>query len=102
MRMDIRRHLFVYSKIFFTSLSTQRNSTDHSIRRDDSFIRFEYQVGNVEEITWIPGRVSIADPLTKKFSCLTEALKLSLQNGRLNIPFEENAETKSSIKKVYG
>ena len=96
--MEIKLRIAVDSKDLFTSLSTQRNSIDKSIRGDVSCIRFEFQTGAVDTISWIPGQANLADPLTKKDSCLTDALQLTLFTGRLRFNFEEIAETKSSEK----
>lgn len=101
LNMDISVQLCVDSKDLFTSLSTQRNSIDRSIRADVACIRFEFQVGCVDKITWIPGKINLADVLTKTDSPLLEALQLTLFNGRLNIDFQQSAETKSAAKN-YG
>ena len=101
LNMIIPVRLCVDSKDLFTSLSTQRNSIDRSIRGDVASIRYEFQVGNVRQISWIPGKINLADVLTKKDSPLTDALQLTLFNGRLNLDFEGNHETKSSDKN-YG
>ena len=99
--MCIRDRLCVDSKDLFSSLSTQRQSIDRSIRGDVACIRFEFQVHNINYITWIPGSINLADPLTKTDSPLTDALVLTLFTGRLAIDFESTAETKSSDK-FYG
>ena len=101
LNIDVRVHLCVDSKNLFTSLSTQRNSVDRSIRGDVACIRFEFQVGNLDQITWIPGKTNLADALTKRDSPLTDALQLTLFSGLLNISYEECAETKSA-EKNYG
>ena len=49
-------------------------------------------------ISWIPGNINLADPLTKKESSITDALQLTLFTGRMCIDFDEMAETKSSQK----
>lgn len=46
------------------------------IRGDVASRTFEFQRGNVEKITWIPGKVNLADALTKKYSTLTDVLEL--------------------------
>ena len=99
--MYIRVHLCVDSKDLFTSLSTQRNSIDRSIRGDVASIRFEFQVGKVNRIKCITGKINLADVLTKKDSPLTDDLQLTLFTGRLNISFEDFAESKST-EKNYG
>lgn len=93
-------HLCVDSKNLFSSRSTQRNSIDRSIRADVACIRYEFQVGNVDEITWIPGKLNLADVLTKKDSMLSEALQLTLYTGRLTLPFEDTLESKSFLKNL--
>ena len=49
MDMNIKVRLFVDSKDLSTSLSTQTNSIDRSIRGDVGCIRFEFQTGTVEK-----------------------------------------------------
>ena len=99
--MDIKLQTCVDSKDMFTSLSTQRNSIDRSIRSDVAFIRFEFQVGSVDKITWIPGKLNLADVLTKPDSPLTEALQLTLFPGKLQLDFDGQSKTKTS-EKNYG
>lgn len=98
MGLNIKMRLCVDSKDLFTSLSTQRNSVDRSIRGDVSCIRFEFQTGTVDTISWVPGNVTLADPLTKKDSQLTDLLQLSLFSGRLSVDLEKVSESKSSEK----
>lgn len=45
-------------KDLYTSLSTRRNSIDRSIRADVNVIRFEYEVGNIDEMFWLPGSLN--------------------------------------------
>ncbi len=98
MAMEIKMQLCVDSKDLFTSLSTQRNSIDRSIRGDVSSIRFEFQTGAVEKISRVPGNVNLADPLTKKDSQLSDLLQLTLYKGRLCVDLDASSETKHSQK----
>lgn len=91
--MDISVELCVDSKDLFTSMSTQRNSIERSIRGDVSCIRFELQVGSVSDITWIPGKINLVDPLTKPDSPITDSLQLPLFNVRLNLDYEHASES---------
>lgn len=100
MNMEIKLWIYVDSKDIFTSLWAQRNSIDNSIKRDVSWIRYEFQTKAVE-ISWIPGKTNIADPLTKKDSALTEALQLSLSTGTVCVDLTYVIETKS-WKKNFG
>lgn len=101
LRIKIETQICVDSKDLFTSLSTQRNSIDRSMRNDVSCIRFKFQVGSLDKITWLPGKLNLADALTKQDSPLTEALRLTLYTGRLQLEFERNTETKTT-EKNYG
>lgn len=56
--------IIVDSKDLYTSLSTRRNSIDRSIRADVNYIRFQYKIGNIDEICWLPGSINLADPGT--------------------------------------
>ena len=58
------------SKDLFDTLSTCRNSADRSIRADVSVIRYEFEKFKLNRIFWIPGKVNLADPLTKANSPL--------------------------------
>lgn len=55
------------SKDLYDTLSTCRSSTDRSICADLSVIRYEFETHNVNQIIWIPGKVPLADPLTKTY-----------------------------------
>lgn len=101
LNVNVRVYLCVNAKDLFTSLSTRKNSIDRSICRDGASIRFEFQVGNIDNISWIPGKINLVHALTKKDSPLTDSVQLSLFSGRLNTAFENTAETKSMQKK-YG
>lgn len=53
------------------------------------------------KITFVPGRVNLADPLTKVEKALTEALQLTLLKDRLNIKFQDVMKGKTYYKN-YG
>lgn len=98
--MNIKVRLCVDSKDLFTSLSTQRLSVDRSIRGDVGVIRYEFQTGVVDRITWIPGKVNIADVLTKKDSALSETFILALASGYLPLEFKSQSESKYTEKNL--
>ena len=98
LNVNISVRVCLDTKDLFTSLSTQRNSIDRSIRSDIACIRYEFQVGIFDEISWIPGKLNLADVLTKPNSPLTDVLQLTLYNGRLQVEFGEYAETKLAEK----
>lgn len=74
LQVNVNVQVCVDSKDLFTSLSTQPNSIDRSIRSDVALIRYEFQVGSVHKVTWIPGKLNLADVLTKPDSPPTEVL----------------------------
>lgn len=71
------------SKDMFTSLRTQKNSVDKSIRFDVNVIRFAFERRAVDKFVWISGLENLADPGTKSDSPITEAVQLALVDGRL-------------------
>lgn len=99
-QMEISLRLFVDSKDLFTSLSSQRLSIDRSIRGDVGSIRFEFQTGSVENISWITGKINLADVLTKQDSALTDTLCLCLATCRIPIDYDKECESKSTEKNL--
>lgn len=71
LNMEIDSDVCVDSKDLFTSFSTQRNSIDRSIRPDVGSIRFEFQTGSLNHISWITGRINLPNVLTKKETGIT-------------------------------
>lgn len=98
--LDVHVKLFVCvdSEDLFSSISTQKNSVDKSIRGDVAGIRFEFEGITVDSVPEFPGSTNLADPLTKKDSSLTETLRLTLSTGRLCTDFDAVSETKFSLK----
>lgn len=94
--VQVKLRVYIDSKDLFSSLSTQRVSVDRSIRSDVSCIRYEFQTGNVNELSWITGKLNLSDPLTKADSSLTESLQLLLSTGHLWIDIKSAAESKSA------
>lgn len=84
------------SKDLYSSLSTQRNSIDKSIRADVNVIRFEFETMAVNTMVWIPGKCNPADPGTKRDSPLAEVLQLMLFTGKIPLSFEEIESTSSN------
>ncbi|PXF41605.1 hypothetical protein BWQ96_08671 [Gracilariopsis chorda] len=73
----------VDSKYLFDTLSTFRNATDCCMRAEVSFIRYEFETVNVSRIIWIPGKLNLADPLTKLDSPLCTSLEILLYSGSI-------------------
>lgn len=76
------------SRDLFTSLSTKRNSIDRSIRADVNILRHDYELDMLRELVWIPGKINLSDPGTKPNSPLCDALRITLQDGRLSLNYE--------------
>ena len=89
LHMEIELLVALDSKDLFETLSTCRNSIDRSIRADVSVIRYEFETQKVNRMSWIPGKVNLADPVTKPNSPLVEALQLSFFTGELSTSFQD-------------
>lgn len=63
--MAVKLQVCVDSKDLYSTLSTQRNSVDRSIRGDVGAVRFDFMTGLVDKITWIPGKANLADVLSQ-------------------------------------
>ena len=95
LQIDVQLIIVTDSKDLYNSLSTQRNATDKSIRADVNVIRYEFETNSVNEMVWVPGRVNLADPGTKRDSQLTDALQLLLFTGRIPLDLSA-AESRST------
>lgn len=78
MNIEIPLYVVVDSKDLFTKLSTRKISIDKAIRPHVKCIRAEFETGNIANVIWVPGNISIADPETKTNSALSEIQKLTL------------------------
>lgn len=96
--MHIGIRLCVDTKDLVLYLSIQSNSIDKSIRADDAYTRYEFQVGIVNKMTWIPKKRNCANVLTKKDGVLSDAHQLTLYMERLTLPYENFAVAKSSTE----
>lgn len=83
----------------FTSLSTQRNSVDKSIRCKFNVIRHEFELGLLDEITWIPSMSNLANPGTNCDIFLIDALRLITETGKLPFCFR-STETRFSHRSL--
>lgn len=93
--MDIDLMIALDSKDLFETFAICRNSIDRSIRANVSVIRYEFETHNVSWIFSIPGKVILADPLTKTNSPLVEPLQLTLYSGELGLSFEDAIDRNS-------
>lgn len=99
LRMPTALIIVVDSKDLFTTLTTQRQSVDRSIRGDIGVIRFEFETRNVSRIIWIPGKTNPADIGTKFDSPLTDAVAQLLATGKFPLHLE-NLETCASNRSL--
>lgn len=97
---EVRVHTYVLidSKDLYSTLSTQKNSVDRSVRAAVNCIRFTYET-ELDVLGWISGQVNIADVGTKENSPLTDALVLMLATGRITVDLSSQ-ETKSYDKRL--
>lgn len=95
LQVPLRLIVALDSRDLFTSLSTQRNSIDKSIRADINVIRYEYEIRNADDIIWIPAKVILTDPGTKPDSPLTQNMIQTMSCGRIAIDLTAH-ETRSA------
>lgn len=69
------------NKNLFTSLTNYPTSIHCFIRANVIVVRFEFEVRNVNAVTWLPGAANPSNSLRKAESQLTGKLKLTLFNG---------------------
>lgn len=81
--MRIPLHILLYSKDSFFRLSSQRQHVDRNVYPDVNVIFYDYEFQNLTYISWLPGRVNLADPGTKVYISLIDALQLILADVRL-------------------
>lgn len=80
-----------------TSLSTQRNYVDKSIRSDLNVILHAFDRGSVSKIVWISDQANLSDPDTKSYSPLNDALRLMIHDGAIPFSFP-SAESSFSYR----
>lgn len=83
LKLEVRVHVCVDSKNLSMYFSTHHNFPDLSIRSDIAWIKYGFQVGNVNEISGIAGKLYLADVLTKSGKSLNDMLQLKLFTGRI-------------------
>ena len=78
-------------------MTTCHEPTDKSVKADVHVIRYEYKTKNVSYMTWIPGKLKLADVLTKKDSPINYPLQLMLFTGTVLIDFS-TSKTRNATK----
>lgn len=53
--VQVGLQILVDSEDLFLWLSTEQQSIDKSIQADVSVIRYEFECGNINQLSWIPG-----------------------------------------------
>ena len=91
--VDLR--VCVDSKDLWDTLTTCHEPTDKSVRADVNVIRYEFETHKVNFMSWIPGKLNMSDPLTKKDSPMNKSLQLMMFSGELPVSYED-AKTRKS------
>lgn len=68
------------------------------IRGDVRSVRYKFETGAFDNMTWIRRQSNLADPMKKKDSSLTNTQQLKLFTGRLCVDFGGVSETNLSEK----
>lgn len=82
--------MVVDSKDSLSSLSTSRVPQEKSIAADVTLLRYYFETKQLDKLVWIPGKINIADALTKRDSPLCNALQLLMFDGALPHAFTGN------------
>lgn len=70
-------------EIAVDSLTTCHEPHDKSVSADLKVIRFEFETKKVTWTSWVPGKLNLADPLTKKDSSMVQPLQLLMYTGTI-------------------
>lgn len=89
----------VDSKDLFHSLSTNRAPEETSIAADIQLMRCNFGTRRVNRLVWIPGRLNLADPLTKTDSLPSDVLQLMFFSGLIPVVLSvmESRESTASL-----
>lgn len=85
--LDIKTSLgiAVYSMDLQKPVTTCHEPSDKSVSTDIKVIRYEFETKNVNWMTWLPGKITLADPLSKKDSLMVKPLQLLMYTGEIPI-----------------
>lgn len=85
LKIEVKLAEIVDSKNLYTFLSSRQNSIDRSTRANFHVIQLEYEVGNIDELFWLPGSTNLTDSLTKTDSTPCQALQLLMHTRRISL-----------------
>lgn len=99
--MDLEVIVVLDSRDVYTSLRMQHQSIDRPVVADFNNMRYQFDVGNTDQIQWISGRLDLADPDKKPENLLMQALQLLLFSEKLPLVFPE-LEATNFKEKPFG
>ena len=83
--VNIELCVIVDTMDLFDTISTKRLPTDKAIKGDVASLRYDYEIGAMNKLIWVPGKFNLADPVTKRDSPLQKSLHLTLYSGSISV-----------------
>lgn len=77
----IRHELFVDSRALFDTITTLHEGREYRLRKTVTRLRLSFEAQELDRIHWIPGKVNVADALTKRTLPLSRLLNRLLAQG---------------------
>ena len=71
----------------FDTIPTKRLPTDKAIKGNVASLRYDYEIGAMNKLIWVPGKFNLADPVTKRDTPLQKNLQLTLHSGLISVDF---------------
>ena len=83
------------SKDLYDTVLTKRLTTDKTIKGVVATLRYEFEVGSIKKMVWIPGKFNLADPIKKHDSPPEKSLQLTLSSGKMSTDLSSCKENTS-------
>jgi len=85
LNIEVEVGIAVDSMDLWNTLTTCHEPNDKSVCADVKVIRYEFETKNISWMRWIPGKINLSDPTTKKDSPMVQALQLMMYDGEIPI-----------------
>ena len=83
-----KHELFLDSKCLFDTITTLHESHEYRLRPTVQRIRNSFESNELERMRWIPGRINVADALTKRSTALIMILNDICSSGYVDIDLD--------------
>lgn len=97
--VTIKHELFVDSKCLFDTITTLHESTEYRLRPTVQRMRNSFESNELECMRWIPGKLNVADALTKRSAALIITLNEICSSGYLDLDIDVGYSVDSALWK---